>query len=49
MVETYKAHLVVKEYHQHYGIDSDETFSPMAMLKSTWIMLAIATYLDYEI
>ena len=26
-VETYKAHLVAKEYHQHYCIDYDETFS----------------------
>ena len=48
-VETYKAHLVVKGYHQRYGIDYDETFSPVAMLKSIRIMLAIATHLDYEI
>ena len=26
-VETYKAHLVVKRYRQHYGIDCDEIFS----------------------
>ena len=48
-VEIYKVRLVVKGYCQHYGIDYDETFSPMAMLKSIWIMLVIATYLDYEI
>ena len=48
-VETYKAHLVVKGYHQYYDIDYDEIFFPMAMLKSIRIMLAIAAHLDYEI
>ena len=48
-VETYKAHLIAKGYRQYYGIDYDEIFSPMAMLKSIQIMLAIAAYLDYEV
>ena len=48
-METYKAHLVAKGYRQHYGMDYDETFSPMAILKSIRIMLAIAAHLDYEI
>ena len=48
-VEIYKACLIAKGYHQCYGIDYDETFSPMAMLKSIQIMLAIATHLDYKI
>ena len=48
-VETYKACLVVKGYRQHYGIDYDEMFSPMAMLKFIRIMLEIAAHLDYEI
>ena len=48
-VETYKAHLVVKGYRQRYGIDYDETFSPIAMLKSIQIMLVIAAHLNYEI
>ena len=48
-VETYKARLVAKGYHQHYGIDYDEMFSPMAILKSIRIMLAVATHLNYEI
>ena len=48
-VETYKARLVAKRYCQHYGIDYDETFSPVTMLKSIQIMLAVALHLDYEI
>ena len=48
-VETYKACLVAKDYHQYYGIDYDKIFSPMAMLKSIQIMLAITAHLDYEI
>ena len=48
-METYKAHLVSKGYRQRYGIDYDKIFSPVAILKSIRIMLAIATHLDYEI
>ena len=48
-VETYKIYLVAKDYRQHYGIDYDMMFSPMALLKSIRIMLTIAAYMDYEI
>ena len=48
-VETYKAYLVAKGYRQCYGIDYDESFSPMTILKSIRIMLAIAAHMDYEI
>ena len=48
-VHTYKARLVAKGYRQIYGIDYDETFSPVAMLKSIRILLVIAAYYDYEI
>ena len=46
-VETYKARLVAKGYRQRYGIDYDETFFSVAMLKFIRIMLAIAAHLDY--
>ena len=46
-VTVYKARLVAKGFRQVKGIDYDETFSPVAMLKSVQIMLAIATL--YEI
>ena len=48
-VETYKARLVTKDYRQHYVINYDEIFSPVVMLKSIRIMLAIVACLDYEV
>ena len=46
---TYKARLVAKGYYQRQGIDYDETLSPIAMLKSIRILLAIDAHYDYEI
>jgi hypothetical protein len=40
---------VAKGFKQIHGIDYDETFSPVAMLKSIQILIAIAAYFDYEI
>ena len=48
-VTVYKARLVAKGFSQVQGVDYDETFSPVVMLKSVRIMLAIAAYFDYEI
>ena len=48
-VHTFKARLVAKGYTQIQGIDYDETFSPVAKIKSIRILLAIATFHDYEI
>ena len=46
---TYKARLVAKGYRKKQGVDYDETFSPVAILKSIRILLAIAAHYDYEI
>ncbi|KAD2393217.1 hypothetical protein E3N88_40194 [Mikania micrantha] len=48
-LDTYKARLVAKGFTQTQGVDYDETFSPVAMLKSIRILFAIAAYYDYEI
>jgi hypothetical protein len=48
-VHIYKARLMAKGFKQIHGIDYDETFSPIAMLKFVQILLAIAAYFDYEI
>ena len=48
-VHTYKARLVAKGFTQTQGIDYDETFSPVAKIKSIRVMLAIAAFHDYEI
>ncbi|XXG73025.1 hypothetical protein AAC387_Pa07g2007 [Persea americana] len=48
-VETFRARLVAKGFTQKEGIGYEETFSPVAMLKSIWILLSIAAYFDYEI
>ncbi|GJZ67370.1 retrovirus-related pol polyprotein from transposon TNT 1-94, partial [Tanacetum coccineum] len=49
-VHTYKARLVAKGCTQTYGrIDYEETFSPVADIRAIRILIAIATYYDYEI
>nr|GEW76705.1 retrotransposon protein, putative, Ty1-copia subclass [Tanacetum cinerariifolium] len=48
-VHTYKARLVAKGYTQTYGIDYEETFSPVADIRAIRILIAIAAYYDYEI
>ena len=48
-VHTYKARLVAKGFSQTPGVDYDETFSPVAKIKSIRVLLAIAAFHDYEI
>ena len=48
-VTVYKARLVAKGFRQVQGVDYDETFSPVVMLKFVRIMLAIAAFYDYGI
>ncbi|GJU55707.1 retrotransposon protein, putative, ty1-copia subclass, partial [Tanacetum coccineum] len=48
-VHTYKACLVAKGHTQTYGIDYEETFSPVADIRAIRILIAIAAYYDYEI
>ncbi|KAL2462265.1 cysteine-rich RLK (RECEPTOR-like protein kinase) 8 [Abeliophyllum distichum] len=48
-VETFKARLVAKGFTQRECIDYEETFSPVAMLKSIRTLLSIAAHYDYEV
>ncbi|KAJ9544508.1 hypothetical protein OSB04_024215 [Centaurea solstitialis] len=48
-VHTFKARLVAKGFTQTHGIDYEETFLPVAMLKSIRILMAISAYFNYEI
>ena len=48
-VHTYKARLVAKGFSQIPRVDYDETFSPVAKIKSIRVMLAIVAFDDYEI
>ncbi|GKD83418.1 retrotransposon protein, putative, ty1-copia subclass [Tanacetum coccineum] len=49
IVHTYKARLVAKGYTQLYGVDYEETFSPVADIRSIRILISVAAYYDYEI
>ncbi|GJW39641.1 retrotransposon protein, putative, ty1-copia subclass [Tanacetum coccineum] len=49
IVHTYKARLVAKGYIQTYGVDYEETFSPVADIRAIRILIAIATFYDYVI
>jgi hypothetical protein len=48
-VHNCKAWLVAKGFKQIHGVDYNETFSSIAMLKSVQILLIIDEYFDYEI
>ena len=48
-VVTYKVRLVAKGYRQKQGVDYDETFSLVAMLKSIRILQVIAAHYNYKI
>nr|GFC35580.1 hypothetical protein [Tanacetum cinerariifolium] len=48
-VHTYKARLVAKGFTQTYGVDYEETFSPVADIRAIRILVSITEFYDYEI
>src|SRR5436309_12864367 len=45
----FKARLVIKGYEQHYGIDFEETFAPVAKFVTLHVLFVLATQFDWEI
>nr|GEY34252.1 zinc finger, CCHC-type [Tanacetum cinerariifolium]GEY34253.1 zinc finger, CCHC-type [Tanacetum cinerariifolium] len=49
IIHTYKARLVAKGNTQLYGVDYEETFSPVADIRAIRILISIAAYYDNKI
>ena len=48
-VERYKSRLVIKGFTQTYGIDYQETFSPVEKLNTIRVLISLAANLDWPL